>query len=124
MTRTAFALVIVSVLLSSAAQILLKAGMAAPSVSGLAEAGSRWIYLVTALTHPMVLAGLAAYGASAIVWLLVLARLDLSMAYPFVALGFVLTALLAWWIHGEVINGSRWLGIGIIAFGVIIIARS
>jgi multidrug transporter EmrE-like cation transporter len=124
MTRSALLLAIASVTMSALAQVLLKAGMAAPAVSALADAGTRASHLVAALTHPLVLLGLGLYGASAVVWLLVLARLDVSMAYPIVALGFVLTAMLGWWIHGESVSAMRWVGIVVITVGVVIVARS
>jgi drug/metabolite transporter (DMT)-like permease len=124
MTKSTFLLAIISVAMSAAAQIMLKAGMATPAVAGLADAGSRSSHLAAALTHPLVLLGLLLYSASAIVWLLVLARLDVSMAYPIVALGFVLTALLGWYFHDESVSAMRWTGIAVIFLGVVIVSRS
>ena len=44
-----------------------------------------------ALSSPLVWLGLGLYGASAVLWLWVLSRLDVSLAYPLVSLGFVVT---------------------------------
>ena len=68
--------------------------------------------------------GLGIYFASAAVWLLVLARVDVSLAYPFVGLGFVVTMLLAWAVHGEVLSTGRIAGTLMICAGVVVLARS
>lgn len=124
MTRTSLALVIASVVLSSVAQILLKAGMSSAPVVASAKSSPTWLHLANALIQPLVFAGLACYFASAIVWLLVLSRLQVSVAYPLVALGFVLTALLAFVIQGEPLTLTKMVGIAVIVLGVAILAQS
>jgi drug/metabolite transporter (DMT)-like permease len=123
MNRSVFALIVASVLMSSLAQVVLKAGMSSPAVTqGLAE-GTRWSAATSVAGHPMVLLGLAIYFASAMVWLLVLARVDVSLAYPFVGLGFVVTMLLAWFFQGESPTPARIAGTLLIAAGVAVLAR-
>jgi multidrug transporter EmrE-like cation transporter len=87
-------LAVFCVLLSSAAQLALKRGMAPPPDSGL---GGTYAH---ALTSPMVWLGLGLYGLSTLLWLWVLSRLDVSLAYPLVSLGFVVT----------MVAGVLWLG--------------
>jgi multidrug transporter EmrE-like cation transporter len=64
------------------------------------------------------------YGLSAFLWLVVLSRLDLSYAYPFLALNLVLITLVSWIVLGEMIPTLRWLGLGLICLGVVVVARS
>jgi len=59
-----------------------------------------------------------------VVWLLVLARVPVSQAYPFVGLGFVLVMLLGWALQGDVISPARLLGTLLISVGVVLVARS
>ncbi len=106
------ALAVVSVLLSVSAQFALKAGMKVPPTPA-------WL----ALLQPMVLIGLALYGLSAVVWLSVLARWDVSKAYPLVGFGFVLTALVGYFI-GEQLSAPRWAGVALICLGVMLVGRS
>ena len=80
--------------------------------------------LLLVLRSPWVLLGLMMYGIGALSWVLVLSRLDLSIAYPFLALNFVLVALISWLLLGESIPGLRWVGIGCICVGIFLIARS
>ncbi len=117
-----FSLIVISVLMSSLAQIVLKAGMSSPAVTAALAAESRVITLTAALTNPLVLAGLTIYFLSAVVWLLVLARVDVSLAYPFVGLGFVVTMLLGWLVHGEILTLGRVAGTLLIGMGVVLIA--
>jgi multidrug transporter EmrE-like cation transporter len=120
----AILLAIVSISLSAAAQVILKLGMvrivaARGGVSpGLADT------IAAALGSPLVWTGLFVYGASALAWLGVLARLDLSLAYPFVAVGLVVTCLLGVVVFGEPSNYLKLSGIVLVAVGVLMVGLS
>lgn len=100
-----------SIALSVAAQFALKAGMATRPQG------------VAILLQPWVLAGFALYGLGALVWLTVLARWDVSKAYPLVGLGFVATAAIGW-AAGEQLSPLRIAGVLLICLGVACVARS
>jgi drug/metabolite transporter (DMT)-like permease len=76
------------------------------------------------LQSPLVLAGLGLYGIGAVLWLFVLARAPLSLAYPFVGLGFILTMLAGALYLGENVTPMRIAGTLLIAFGCVMVARS
>ena len=76
------------------------------------------------ILNPYVLAGLALYGGGALAWMGVLSRVDLSLAYPFLALNFVLVPVVAYSVLGEAVPLGRWLGIAVIVGGILIVARS
>lgn len=115
-------LILLSVALSSGAQLLLKTGMGSPG-PGATAGGRRWTeLLLLAFGNGWVLLGLATYFLSAVVWLAVLARVQVSFAYPFVGIGFVLTMLLGGWLLGDSLNGPRVVGTLLIASGVALIA--
>jgi multidrug transporter EmrE-like cation transporter len=119
-----FAIVLLGVLLNAAAQLMLKAG--AGSVGPmLAGAGRDWGATVARLAlHPGVLGGLVCYAVSVVVWIVALSRVDVSIAYPMLSIGYVINALLAWWLFGESVTAQRWLGIAVIIIGVVLVARS
>jgi multidrug transporter EmrE-like cation transporter len=123
MSKSVLLLVLFSVLLSSIAQIVLKGGMSSLSVVQASQAGLGWPMVRAIAFNPSVIGGLALYFASAVVWLLVLGKLDVSLAYPFVGLGFVVTMLLAWMVHGEVLTPTRIAGTLLISVGVLVLAR-
>lgn len=78
----------------------------------------------TAATEPVLLGAVGLYGALGFVWLLILRQIPLNTAYPFVALSFVVTPLLAWQFLGERPAGLYFLGIGLICAGVAITQRA
>jgi drug/metabolite transporter (DMT)-like permease len=124
MDRSAFSLVVVSVLLSSIAQIVLKEGMASTSIQLASTQGMNMRMAVAIALNLKVLCGLLIYFASAAVWLFVLARVNVGLAYPFVGLGFVVTMLLAWLIRGEIPSMTQVIGTLTICLGVVVMARA
>lgn len=67
---------------------------------------------------------LGAYGVSVLVWIVGLSRLPVSQAYPVLSVGYVITALLAWFLFGEVVSFARWAGIALIIAGVVLVSRA
>lgn len=57
-------------------------------------------------------------------WLAGLQKLDLSYAYPLVSLGYVLVTILSAIFFRERVDGNRWLAVGVICVGVMLIAGS
>ena len=53
-----------------------------------------------------------------------LSRVEVSIAYPMLSVGYVLNAVAAWYLFGEAVTPMRLVGIGVIILGVFIIARS
>jgi multidrug transporter EmrE-like cation transporter len=126
MSLAVLLLIVVSVTLSALAQISLKAGMAslaAGAHGGPAGIASGLHSILLALGQPWVLVGLALYGLGAMVWMLVLARLDVSVAYPFVALGFIVVMLLGALFFGEALTLAKLSGTLLVGAGVWLIAR-
>ena len=117
------ALVLTGVLLNAVAQLLLKAG--AGSLSGVELRASNALVIAgRMLVSIPILAGLACYALSVVVWILALARVEVSVAYPMLSIGYVVNALAAWWLFGENLSGARLAGIGIILLGVWLVART
>ena len=75
------------------------------------------------LRSPLVMGGLLLYALGAISWIAVLRRMDLSYAYPFLALNFVLIALVGQFVLGEPVPWIRWVGIAAICAGILLIAN-
>ena len=123
MNLATFGMILAGVLLNAGAQLLLKAGTRVLGVIGAGESG----LLQTALTvafHPYIVAGLACYVLSVGIWIVALSRVEVSIAYPMLSIGYVVNAFAAWWLFGEALTVTRLLGIGVILVGVIILARS
>lgn len=122
MNAATLPLILLSVTVTAVAQLVLKRGM---SASGMHEAlAAGWMPAALAVaSNAWVVAGLALYFVGALIWLVVLNRVAVSFAYPFVGLGFVLTAFLAWALLGEGLTAYRALGTLLVTLGVVLIAR-
>jgi multidrug transporter EmrE-like cation transporter len=124
MMRSAdLALILTGVLLNAVAQLLLKAG--ARSIAGLAfNLDSSWVIAERLAFNPPILAGLFCYAVSVVVWILALSRVEVSIAYPMLSVGYVVNAIAAWLLFAEALSPARIAGIGVIIAGVWLVARS
>ncbi|MBI3350821.1 MAG: EamA family transporter [Burkholderiales bacterium] len=114
-------LVLTAVVLNTAAQFVLKAG--AHKLAQLSSAG--WLQiLLGAAFSPHILGGLALYVASFGLWIAVLAKLDVSVAYPMLSLGYVLAAVIAYFWLGEPVTMNKAIGIALVVAGVYFLART
>lgn len=115
-------LLLISVGLAVAGQIMLKAAMDQVGRIGSSSAASE--VLQRALKEPRLWAGLAVYAVSAMFWLVVLSRVPLSFAYPFVGIAYVLVVAFARLFLHENVPALRWVGVVIIATGIVIVGFS
>jgi multidrug transporter EmrE-like cation transporter len=111
------------VVLSVVAQFLIKAGMASPAVIAALGQSAPLRTVVTVLQSPPVLLGLLFYTLGAVVWLGVLARWDVSKAYPLEGLGFALAVVLGF-MMGEQVTLLRAFGVMMICVGVVAVGAS
>lgn len=110
--------ILASIACSVCGQISLKSGM--NRVGRLGEGGP--VHWKRGL--PRIVLGLGVYGVSALLWLYVLSRSDLSFAFPFLSLSFVAILLGARWGLGEPFEKTRLIGSAIIVAGVLVVGTS
>ncbi|MPW18420.1 EamA family transporter [Paraburkholderia sp. CNPSo 3157] len=115
--------ILAGVALNATAQLLLKAGTNAVghfdfTIANIIPIGFR------IATQLPIIGGLACYVLSVVVWIVGLSRVDVSIAYPMLSLGYVVNAFAAWYLFGEVLSAQRLVGIGVILVGVFLVARS
>jgi multidrug transporter EmrE-like cation transporter len=123
MTLPTFLFILTGVMLNAGAQLLLKAG-----VRPLGAISVEWATLLPTAARVLmqwpIVAGLACYVVSVGVWIIGLSRVDVSLAYPMLSLGYVVNALAAWWLFGEALGPMRWGGMLLILAGVFVMSRS
>jgi multidrug transporter EmrE-like cation transporter len=124
MNLATFAFIITGVLLNAAAQLLLKAGTNALGGAIHLTASNWFATLVKVGTQLPILAGLACYAVSLVVWIMGLSRTEVTIAYPMLSLGYVVSAIGAWLFLGEVVPPQRLVALGVIILGVVLLARS
>ena len=123
MTMSGFLLILTGVLLNAIAQLALKASVKGMGAISLSLSGSSAVAL-RLMSEPWLWVGLFCYGISVIIWILALSRVDVSIAYPMLSIGYVVNAFAAWMLFGEVLSVAKLAGIGIIIIGVYILARA
>ncbi len=116
-------LILFTVLTNAAAQIMLKKGMLSVGTFSF-EASELFGAAIRTVLNPFVFAGLCVFVISMASHLVVLSRVDLSFAYPFLSLAYVVAAFYAYFIFKEDLNAVRIAGIGLICAGTFLIARS
>jgi len=123
MSGVALALVLFGVALNAAAQLLLKAGT---NVIGHFEfSAANAIPVGTKLAlEPHILGGVVCYVVSVVVWVMALSRVEVSIAYPMLSIGYVVNAVAAYYLLGEPVTPLRMVGIAVIVAGVFMVARS
>ncbi|MGV7209260.1 SMR family transporter [Oxalobacteraceae bacterium A2-2] len=123
MNIATFSFIVFGVLLNAVAQLLLKAG--ARNVGEIHISLQNLLPLaVKVATQLPIIGGLACYVLSVVLWIVALSRVDVSVAYPMLSLGYVVAAVGAWYLFGEVLSLQRVAAIAIILAGVALLARS
>jgi multidrug transporter EmrE-like cation transporter len=123
MNVVSFSLLMLGVFLNAMAQLLLKAGTNAVGHFEFNAGNIVPVGMKLAL-EPHIMAGVACYVVSLVVWIMGLSRVEVSIAYPMLSVGYLLNAVAAWYLFGEAVSVTRLVGIGIIIIGVYIVARS
>lgn len=118
---TAFLLVLTAVCFSVTGELLLKEGMNRVGILTLSTLGPALGRMLR--TWPLY-AGLGSVAIGAAFWLAALSRVDLSWAYPLLAIGYVLILLFSTLILREPVSVIRWIGAALIVVGVILVSRS
>lgn len=118
-----FMLILLGVMLNAGAQLLLKAGMLQIGHFEFNAANIVPIGLKVAGNLPIV-TGLFFYVFSVVVWLLVLSRVQVSYAYPMLSIGYIVSAIAAFYFLGEDLSLIRIVGILVIMVGVYLISQT
>lgn len=108
------------VLAGALGAILLKMGARSLNLNG----GTWASQLVCAIRTPSILLGLLLYLIPTVLWIWLLRTIPLTVLQPILSLSYVLTALLALWILHEPVPLQRWLGMGLIMMGILMVSRS
>ncbi len=81
------------------------------------------ITLFTVLFDPFIFSGLFATFVSGLCWMATMSKLEISYAYPFTSLGFVLVVLLSYFLLGESLNAWRIWGVALIVAGITVASQ-
>lgn len=111
------------IFLNATAQLLLKAGMERIGYFDF-SVRNLWPIGLRVAENPYIVVGLGCYVLSVGAWLMALSRVDVSVAYPLVSLGYIFTAATAYLFLHESLSPMRIVGIVVILVGVVLVTRS
>ncbi len=123
MNLTTFGFILCGILLNALAQLLLKKGTQAVGAIYL-NAGNFISIGWQLATQLPIIGGLTCYVISVVVWIVGLSRVDVTIAYPLLSIGYIVNAIGAWYFLGEVMSLQRILAITIIIVGVALLVKS
>ena len=116
-------MIFTSVVLGVLGQLSMKHGMSGVKLSAVSP-----VKLLQGFFHALlnlyVIGGFALYALSAMVWLVILSRVELSFAYPLISTGYIAVVFLSWLLFHEHVTLIRVAGTLVICAGVYLITRS
>lgn len=118
MTLGKLAVLLTAVALAATGQLVLKNGMV--EAQNISRETGRSLLLVAA-SSPWIIGGLMIFAASAVGWLLTLAHVPLSVAYPFNALGYIVILIASTVLLHERTNVWMWVGTVLVGAGLVLV---
>lgn len=119
----AWLMVLFTILLTTYGQIVLKWQVSLPSRAPVFAWAREWPTVILLLFRPWVISAfVAAFGAS-LCWMLAVSKLELSKAYPFMALNFLIVCLVAVPLFGETISTTKAIGLLTVVAGLVILSQ-
>jgi multidrug transporter EmrE-like cation transporter len=115
-----YAYIAATILLTVYGQLVIKwqVGLAGPDA-----AADKLLFLARLLVNPWIISAFVAAFAASLAWMGAMTKFELSYAYPFIGLNFVLVLLFAALLFNEPVTSMKVLGIGLIVMGVIVGSR-
>lgn len=114
-------IILVSVLLNCAAQLFIRKGML--QIGEVGAIGFTKVF-VPMLSNCYLWSAMLCYAVSILLWMAVLSKVEVSFAYPFLSIGYVVAAIVGYYCFGESLSLIRVAGILVIGIGVFLISRS
>lgn len=106
---------LISVALGSIGQLLLKLGS-----TEVKTGGGIWTTVLSLISLKIIVA-ISCFVVSMFLWIFVLRKMELSLAYPMVSLGYIFVMLLSFYFLQEQLSVTKFLGTGLIVAGVVVL---
>ena len=108
-----------TILLTVYGQLVIKWQVAGAGAFPEATPDKLW-FLAKLLVNPWIVSALGAALVASLTWMAAMTKLDLSHAYPFTSLSFVLVVLLSGWLFHEPVTLAKIAGLALIVTGIVI----
>ena len=114
-------IILLSVLLNCGAQLCIRKGMLIIGEVGMSDILTN---LGVMITNWWLWLAMFCYAASILLWMSVLSKVEVSFAYPFLSVGYIVAAVAGYCLFNENLSPLRIIGISVICIGVILISQS
>ena len=117
-------IVLIAAALGGTGHVFLSMGMR--PVGDLTEASSDRIggMLTRAISNPWLILGVVLQAGFFSIYLTLLTRADVSLVLPLTAVDYIVVAVLAQYLLGEIVTPIRWAGMGLIVAGVGLLSKT
>jgi drug/metabolite transporter (DMT)-like permease len=117
-------IVLIAAALGGTGHVFLSKGMR--PVGDLTEAPSARLggMVTRAIANPWLILGVALQASFFFIYLVLLSRADVSLVLPLTAIDYIVVAVLAQYMLGEIVTPVRWAGMGLIVAGVGLLSRT
>jgi len=122
-TLKIFALIVLNDIGDTVAQALMKQGITATGITSVGM-GNIVEFLVRGGSSPLLWFGILVYALNFFVWIMIIYKVDLSIAMPVGSFSYVLVPIAAMIFFHEKVGLLRWLGIALIILGIYFVSRS
>lgn len=119
MTFNNFLLILLNTIVLVSGQFLFKFGLQSKNASF-----ESIVSIIKMFISPYIISGLGLYGLATVLWLFILTKVPLSVAYPIQSIAYVLAVVGAYFVFNEPLTVSKILGCIIIMIGVSLIGFS
>lgn len=85
--------------------------------------GDKLLFLIRLLLNPWVISAFGAAFLASVTWMGAMSKFQLSFAYPFMSLNFVIVLLLGAWLFNEPLSIIRIAGVALICLGTFVAAQ-
>jgi uncharacterized membrane protein len=117
-------IVLIAAALGGTGHVFLAKGMR--PVGDLTEAPSHRVggMAMRAISNPWLIFGVVLQASFFFIYLLLLSRADVSLVLPLTAIDYIVVAVLAQYMLGEIVTPVRWAGMGLIVLGVGLLSKT
>jgi len=116
--------IFLTIIFAVSSQLIIKWKMSAFSFENYETMSDKFIFAFSMLLNPYIILSLLFTLLSGLSWMIAMTKFDISYAYPFTTLGFVLIFFCSIFIFHEPFTWQKFIGILFIITGIIITSKS
>ena len=116
--------IFLSILFAVSSQLIIKWKMSEFDLSHMSTIGEKFLFAALMLLNPFIMASILLTLLSGLSWMIAMTKFDISYAYPYTALGFILILLFSALLFHEPLTSYKIIGVLFIVTGIVIASKS